>query len=255
MSKFLIVGLGNIGAEYANTRHNIGFKVVDEIAQNASAKFKTDRLADMCEIKRGLKYPIEPAQLAELFSKLGLITPTNQPEIRYKEVFELALQNPEMKDSIYNPQEIEKLKEIAQLCPFIEGNAVYMARVILHAFEPERNYMNSCEFAKNPERKSSERKANNSGTAINEFNYDSNIIVNEYLLSPNPNNGICKLKCPNNSSLIYELADVSGKINFSGFIKPSDNSFEFNFSGISKGIYSLKLISENNSKIIKMVIY
>jgi PTH1 family peptidyl-tRNA hydrolase len=51
MSKFLIVGLGNIGAEYANTRHNIGFKVVDEIAQNASAKFKTDRLADMCEIK------------------------------------------------------------------------------------------------------------------------------------------------------------------------------------------------------------
>ena len=51
MSKFLIVGLGNIGAEYASTRHNIGFKVVDEIAQNASAKFKTDRLADMCEIK------------------------------------------------------------------------------------------------------------------------------------------------------------------------------------------------------------
>ncbi len=43
--KYLIAGLGNIGEEYANTRHNIGFMVVDELAQSLGATFKTDRYA------------------------------------------------------------------------------------------------------------------------------------------------------------------------------------------------------------------
>jgi peptidyl-tRNA hydrolase, PTH1 family len=51
MSKFLIIGLGNIGEEYAETRHNIGFKVVDFIAQEAGVKFRTDRYADVAEVK------------------------------------------------------------------------------------------------------------------------------------------------------------------------------------------------------------
>ena len=51
MSKFLIVGLGNIGDEYANTRHNIGFDVLDTIAQKNNIKFTTNRLADVAEYK------------------------------------------------------------------------------------------------------------------------------------------------------------------------------------------------------------
>jgi len=51
MSKFLIVGLGNIGAEYANTRHNIGFDVVNAFVKKHGGEFKVERLAYMTTIK------------------------------------------------------------------------------------------------------------------------------------------------------------------------------------------------------------
>ncbi|HOZ88414.1 MAG TPA: aminoacyl-tRNA hydrolase [Bacteroidia bacterium] len=51
MGKFLIVGLGNIGGEYAETRHNIGFKIVDHLASEAGVKFSTDRYADVAQFK------------------------------------------------------------------------------------------------------------------------------------------------------------------------------------------------------------
>ena len=51
MSKFLIVGLGNIGEEYAHTRHNIGFDVLDHLAKETGGKFKSDRLAEVGEVK------------------------------------------------------------------------------------------------------------------------------------------------------------------------------------------------------------
>ncbi len=68
---FLIVGLGNIGSEYENTRHNIGFKILDSLASKAGASFCLERHAFHAEYKsRGKKINlIKPTTFMNLSGK------------------------------------------------------------------------------------------------------------------------------------------------------------------------------------------
>ena len=51
MKKYLIVGLGNIGTEYDNTRHNIGFKILDVLASKEEISFKNEKLGALATFR------------------------------------------------------------------------------------------------------------------------------------------------------------------------------------------------------------
>lgn len=69
--KYLIAGLGNIGPEYADTRHNIGFMVLDELARRHKASFGADRHAWYAEVplKGRMLHLIKPTTYMNLSGK------------------------------------------------------------------------------------------------------------------------------------------------------------------------------------------
>ncbi len=69
--KFLIVGLGNIGAEYELTRHNIGFMVADQMAKEVGVDFQSSRLANVASFKHKGRtvYLIKPTTYMNLSGK------------------------------------------------------------------------------------------------------------------------------------------------------------------------------------------
>ncbi len=74
MKKFLIVGLGNIGEKYEETRHNIGFKVLDHFAKKENLSFETQKLGDIAayKIKGRVLYFLKPSTFMNLSGKAVL---------------------------------------------------------------------------------------------------------------------------------------------------------------------------------------
>lgn len=71
MMKYLIVGLGNIGPEYAHTRHNIGFDIADALVSKHGASFSPDRYSDyaLINLKGKQLHIIKPTTFMNLSGK------------------------------------------------------------------------------------------------------------------------------------------------------------------------------------------
>ena len=68
MAKYLIVGLGNIGPEYQNTRHNIGFKIIDSFADSVGAEWADKRYGAVskCRVKNAELVLLKPSTFMNL---------------------------------------------------------------------------------------------------------------------------------------------------------------------------------------------
>ena len=71
MDKFLIVGLGNPGLKYQNTRHNIGFEILDYLAKEKEIEFESEKLAEIASFnQKGRKFIlIKPMTFMNLSGK------------------------------------------------------------------------------------------------------------------------------------------------------------------------------------------
>ncbi|NND07594.1 MAG: aminoacyl-tRNA hydrolase [Saprospiraceae bacterium] len=69
--KYLIIGLGNMGSEYEHTRHNIGFDVVDKLAELEEVSFKNEVLGDLAHFKHKgrMVYLLKPSTFMNLSGK------------------------------------------------------------------------------------------------------------------------------------------------------------------------------------------
>lgn len=69
--KYLVVGLGNVGAEYDGTRHNAGFMVLDALAGASSTAFSVDRLGSVatCRVKGRQLVLLKPSTYMNLSGK------------------------------------------------------------------------------------------------------------------------------------------------------------------------------------------
>jgi hypothetical protein len=121
----------------------------------------------------------------------------------------------------------------------------------LHAFEPDSNYYNYCEFAKRPNRTSNERNSNVQPNASIEKSLELNLA---YKVIPNPNNGTFELLTSSNNSITCEISDMAGRIIERGNFKPTNYKIAFNFNGQTRGVYNLKVIDNTKVTTIKIVI-
>jgi len=212
--------------------------------QNFKDSAEYEPLGRIEEIKQDLKYPLTPAKWSAEVLRNTLLAPNEQIDALYKEVFGIALTDKFLYGGVFSDAQIERLKEIAQQCPFEKGNAVYSARVLLaHVEVPYVNYYNDCEGGIKPI-VSSARQASQNITNFENLSDESSI--KNYDLIPNPNNGNFTILIPQtdlNSNVYIEIFDNMGKL-INGVKCTGNTNFEYK-NKLEAGIYLCKLVDND----------
>lgn len=142
---------------------------------------------------------------------------------------------------------IQQLRNIAALCPFEEGPAVYTARALLRGIDSLRQeYMHECEKVYPSSVISRESKPeieNNDLVSVN----------NDFSVTPNPAKNMININHNGKFSDFY-IEEISGKIVLSELLNKNLNTEQLDVSFLANGLYLAKLKIENDIKIVKLII-
>ena len=124
-------------------------------------------------------------------------------------------------------------------------------QTVFHAFEPDSTYYNYCEFAKNPNRESSERRTQEQDKTKH---LSKNNGITDYKLIPNPNNGIFSLYCPVDSNVKLVVYDSKGQIVLQQFTKPNKSVISFDISSSANGMYQILISGPMGISTLRFII-
>ncbi|MCL4816135.1 MAG: T9SS type A sorting domain-containing protein [Flavobacteriales bacterium] len=180
---------------------------------------------------------------AVLLSTCQNITPQNHVEQHIQAATEIYINSRVNNNSVYSPQQISDLENIAWLCPFEDGKGVYLARFLLQEVN-DAEYQNSCE------------EANGNNLRIfdseeeNEITFEAISSKDSISVYPNPANESIHIESSGKQPLHIDIFDMVGRKILSHYSVNQRTSI--NVANMPTGLYIIKIRSgnmEENSKI------
>ena len=187
------------------------------------------------DIKRSLVYPLDSLTLASATTKTNSLAAFYEMEQLYREVLAISLSDNWLYKNLFTQAQATRLREIAAMCPYMQGRGVYAARVLLSYVDEEVvDYRSRCEEMESPGEGDAKRLRTNTTTSTKTPGPEQPIGI-----YPNPNKGSFWVKTNLKSPMLVEIFNQIGE---RLFVTQITGSRQTELSpGLSKGLYVCKV--------------
>lgn len=225
--------------------------IPNSILQNFKDSIAQAPMGQLEEVNKQLPKPnLSPTELQNLYNFNQSIAPVNNIENNSKAVNEILINIRLNKQKVLDSLQLAFLKDLATMCPFVEGKPVYQARVLLSHYDNLTTmYSNPCEF----ENTNSSKKMPVDNTGQSNF---AEPIVKVY---PNPASTalFIEIKAPEFTHAVFKLYNMLGQNVLEQALEDNSESFYINISKFKAGYYNYsvsindKVVSSDRIIIIK----
>lgn len=190
-------------------------------ASNESQFYIVDSLFEQYSLTKNI---VLLNQAVSLNNSINVINNIDANQKQLNQIYAVFLED----DSLVTTNQIQDLANLAWMCPFTEGLAVYQARGLVHNWDDSTFYYNSCEI--NTPQSSSSRFA--------DLSQNKEVLATQIAVFPNPSNGNLVVNT-NVKECIFEVFDLMGKKLISKHLNEGESKLDL--STLSSGTYLYKI--------------